>query len=329
MIRWVVSIFALAAVGSGAYYYFHDDPLRAELNRRWPVVTFDQQRQAAIDSAATELKALAAPNVAAGAEVATIRKIAFEEVKMKGVTKLALSTDRQLLKLAADFDVTLRPEDLPPDSDKRSLVAAISPHVVGRVEIFLTAAVAFSETPQRGLLVKLLPSVSRVQIDKITLKGSHDVTAVGEAIALLLNRYADNLSAVLSAIPLMTVTLPATLQDSFDPSGPIKVDLKGAPDLKLSLAAHPIKSPFGLGAAAWLLDGEKVIVIVQVAPLDKLPTRHDRVHVDFDGVKSAFKQGLHDGLGIVNSLGGVWVALGKALIAQGPGQRVLPGAALP
>jgi hypothetical protein len=112
MIRWVAGVLALLAVGGGAYYYFHDDPLRAELDRRWPPVTADQQRQAAIDSAATALKALTAPNLAAGANVATIQEIAFDAVKSSGVTKFALATDRQLLRLTADFDVTLTPDDL-------------------------------------------------------------------------------------------------------------------------------------------------------------------------------------------------------------------------
>jgi hypothetical protein len=188
----------LLAVGAGAYYFFHDDPLRVELDRHWPPVTADQQRQAAIDFATTALKALTTPNLAAGVDVATIQEIAFDKVKSKGVTKVALTTDRQLLQLTADFDVTLVPDDLPLDSDERPLVAALIPHIVGRVEMFLTASADLSETPQRAVLVKLLPAVSRIRIDKLTVKGSYDVTEAGNAIALLLNRYADNLSTIAS-----------------------------------------------------------------------------------------------------------------------------------
>ena len=316
MVRWVAGILLLVAAAGLAYAYLGEDALRAELDRRWPPVTVDQQRQAAIDSAASALKALAAPNVAAGADLATMRTIAFDQVKSKGVTKLALATDRQLLQLTAEFDITLKPDDLPPNSDKGSLVAALTPHIVGEVEIYLTAAAALSEAPQRALLVKLLPAVSRVRIDKLTVRGSYDVTAAGDAIALLLNRYADNLSATLSASPFMNVTLPATIQDGFDPSGPIKIDLKEAPDLKLSLAANPIKSPFGLGAVAWLIDGEKVIAIVQLAPLDKLPAQPGPAQGSFEGVKTAFRKSLQDGLGISDPPAGVWVAMGKALLAQ-------------
>jgi len=59
----------------------------------------------------TSLKALTAPNLAAGADVATIQEVASDEVESKGVIKLTLTTDRQLLRLTADFDVMLTPDD--------------------------------------------------------------------------------------------------------------------------------------------------------------------------------------------------------------------------
>jgi hypothetical protein len=316
MFRLLAGILLLLVLGGGAYYYLRSDPLRTALDRRWPPATADQQRQAAINSAASALKVLAVPNIAVGADVATIQAIVFDKVKSKGVTKLALATNRQLLRLTADFDMTLMPEDLPEGSDKRSLVAALAPHVVGEVELFLSAATSLSDAPQRALLIKLLPAINRVRIDKLTVKGRYDVTAAADAIALLLDRYADNLSGALSASPFMNVTLPATLQDGFDPSGPIKVDLKDAPGLKLSLSAHPIKSPFGLGAAAWLIDADRVIAIAQLAPLDKLPAQPGPAQESFESVKTAFRKSLQDGLGISDPPGAVWVAVGKALLAQ-------------
>ena len=317
MVRWIAGIIlAMLAVGLGGCDYFHD-PLRAELDRRWPPVTPDQQRQAAIDSAATALPALTAPNVAAGADLATIQAIALDQAKSRGVTKLALATDRQLLRATADFDVTLTPDDLPKDSDKRPLVSALAPHVAGQVEVFLTAAATVSDAPQRTLRIRLLPAVSRVRIDTLTVKGSYDVTAAADAIASLLNRYADNLSGALSASPIMEVALPATLQEGFDPSGPIKVDLKEAPGLKPSIASQPIKSPFRLGATALLLDGDTVAAIVELVPLDKPPMNVDPVKGSFDAVKSAFKKSLRDALGIVDPPSGLWAAVGKALVAQG------------
>src|SRR5271170_8477769 len=69
MLRWIATAIVLLIAGGGAYYYFHYDPLQAELNRRWPPITVEQQRSAAIDSMATVLKTLVMPNVAAGADV--------------------------------------------------------------------------------------------------------------------------------------------------------------------------------------------------------------------------------------------------------------------
>jgi hypothetical protein len=49
--RWFAGIFMLMlAAGGGLYYYLREDPLRAELDHRWPPVTAEQQRQAAIDA---------------------------------------------------------------------------------------------------------------------------------------------------------------------------------------------------------------------------------------------------------------------------------------
>ncbi|AZO05612.1 hypothetical protein [Mesorhizobium sp. M2A.F.Ca.ET.043.02.1.1] len=279
-------------------------------------MTADQQRQAAIDSAEAALRILPLANLATGVDLPTIQAIAFDAIKGKGVTKLVLATDRQLLRLTADFEIALKPEDLPPGSDKRALVAKLTPRVVGQVELLLGAAAALATSPRRALQVKLLPAVHSVRIDKVIVAGSYDLSAAGDVTALLLDRYADNLGAAIAANPLMDVTLPATLQDEIDPSGPINLDLKKAPDLKLALAGHPIKSPIGLGAAAWLIDGDKVSAIIQLMPLDKLPAQPDPVPGTFEGVKTAFEKRLADGMDISDPPKGVWVAVGKALLAQ-------------
>jgi hypothetical protein len=242
LIQWGSGVLLLLAIGGGAYWYQSRDPLQQALDSRWPPITADPLRQAAISSAASALKGLVAPNLAAGVDVATIQGIALEEVKSKGVTKLTLATDRQLLRMTADFDLTLTTDDLPQESDMRSLIASLAPRVAGEVEFFLTAAASVSAPPQRALRVKLLPAVYRVRIDKLTVKGSYDVAVAADAIKLVLDRYAGDLSGALSAIPFMNVTLPATLQDGFVPSGPIKVDLDEAPGLN-SLSASSASSP--------------------------------------------------------------------------------------
>src|ERR1700676_4965247 len=87
-------LIALLALG-GLYLFLLGDPLLAELNKHWPALNLDQQRQAAIDSTASALLALTSPNVAAGVDAKTIQTIAFENVKSRGVSKLEVTTDRQ------------------------------------------------------------------------------------------------------------------------------------------------------------------------------------------------------------------------------------------
>ncbi|MES0179655.1 hypothetical protein NKJ86_13785 [Mesorhizobium sp. M0025] len=279
-------------------------------------MTADQQRQAAIDSAEAALRILPSANLAAGVDLPTIQAIASHAIRGKGVTKLALATDRQLLRLTVDFEIELKPEDLPPDSDKRALVAKLTPRVVGQVDLFLGVAAALATSPRRALQIKLLPAVRGVRVDKIIVAGNYDLSAAGDVIALLLNRYADNLGGAIAASPLMNIMLPATLQDEFDPSGPINLNLKEAPDVKLALSGHSIKNPFGLGAAAWVIDNDQVAAVIRLAPLDKLPSQPDPLPGTFEGVKAAFKKSLSNGMDISDPPKGAWVAVSKALLAQ-------------
>jgi hypothetical protein len=144
------------------------------LNRNWPAVSLDQQRQAAIDSTASALLTLTSPNVAAGVDAKTIQSVAFEKVKSRGVSKLEVAIDRQLLRLTADFDVTLKPDDLPPGSDKRPLVEKWKPQIAGHIDLFLGAAATLTTGSERAIEVRLLPSLGEVKIDKVTIEGSVD-----------------------------------------------------------------------------------------------------------------------------------------------------------
>lgn len=260
------------------------------------------------------LKTLGVPNVAAGVDAATIQKLLFDQVKSMGVTKLAVAADRQLLRLTVDFDRWLTADDLPKDSNKRALVTALAPHVVGELDVYLSAAISVSNTPLRVLFIKLLPAVNRVRIDSLTVKGHYDVTAAADSIALILNRYADNLSGALSISPFMSVTLPATIQDSFDPSSPIKIAL--APDVKAMLKSRPVKSPFRIEAATLLIDGDKLVAIASLVPINTAMSQTDLAKGSFDEVKVAFRKSLQAGLGIDDPPAGGWAALAKGLLAR-------------
>jgi hypothetical protein len=314
--RWFWVLLTLTLVGGGLYYSLRDDPLRSELNRRFPPVDVEQQRQKAVDSASTAVSILTAPNVAAGTDVATIQRVLQNELSKRGVTKLALDAERQLLRLTADFDIKLKPEDLPPGLDKADLLSKLKPQVAGRIDVFLGAAAELTSSTERTLRVKLLPAVRGLEIQKLTVAGRYDMTEAGDLLAAVLNRYADNLSAAIGGDPVLNIELPTTLQKEFDVSGPIHVDLKEAPDLKLTLAAHSVKSPFGLAAAAWLIDHGKIEAVFQLAPLGDLPPKPPEKVGTFDEVKTVIRKSTNDALGIADPPPGIWLAIGKALIAK-------------
>ena len=51
----------------------------------------------------------------------TIKTIANEKLKAKGVTELTLETDRQLLKVTAAFDVSVKPGDIDTDAQDKGV----------------------------------------------------------------------------------------------------------------------------------------------------------------------------------------------------------------
>ena len=201
---WWASSWRSWFLEAGAYYYLHEDPLRTELDRRWPPVTPDQQRQAAVDSAASALKSAGRAERGGRGGRRDDPGDRARRGQVEGRDQAApWRPTASSCESTADFDVTLTPDDLPKDFDKRTLVAALAPPCRRtRSSCSSRAAASVSDARQRALLIKLLPAVSRVRIDKLTVKGSYDVTAAADAIALLLDRYADNLSAALSASPV-------------------------------------------------------------------------------------------------------------------------------
>ncbi|MGO6692500.1 hypothetical protein ACCS54_18940 [Rhizobium johnstonii] len=310
---WAV-LFVLLTVGI-AWYAFSGDTLRDAVNAQWPPATPDQQRQTAIDSAVAALNAMTDPNVAAGTDLKTIEAIANEEVKGKGVTKLTLETDRDLLKVTAAFDTTLKPEDVD-DAQKKEWIQKLRPHVVGRLEIFLAASALMVTTPKRVLQVKLLPAFKLIHVEKITLADSYDISAAGALLAGLLTSYADNITGALADDPILNAELPASIQDQFDPSGPIKIATAAGSGFNLSLSSKPVSSPYSLGAAALLIDGGEITVLAEISPIDKLPPPGMALGKAFSELTSAFKAQISGGLGLQSLPEGVWASVGKGLLAS-------------
>src|SRR5262245_51050040 len=148
--RWGAFLLLVVLTGGGALYALSGDNLRDVINAHWPPVTPEQQRQKAIDGALAALDAISNPNIAAGVDLKTIETVGSELLKGKGVTKLTVETDRQLLKVTAAFDLSLSPGDAGDDPQKRAWIERLKPHAMGRAELFLSATTTIVTAPKRA-----------------------------------------------------------------------------------------------------------------------------------------------------------------------------------
>jgi hypothetical protein len=314
--RWGVFLFLGVLIGGGAWYAMSGDNLRDIINAHWPPISSEQQRQTAIDGALMALEAMPNPNIAVGVDVKTIETVGSELLKGKGVTKLTVETDRQLLKVTAAFDLSFGPSDAGDDPQKRAWLEQLKPQVIGRTELFLSASTTMVITPKRALQVKMLPAFKSLHLDKVTLAERYDGTAAGALLASLLDAYADNIIGAITNAPVLNAELPANLQDQFDPSGPIKINPATGSGFKLTLSSRPVRSPYELGSAALLIDNGRVIVLAQLSPAGNAPPPKTVSNGAFSDLVAGFTRRMSDGLGFRDFSTGAWIAVAKALIAD-------------
>ncbi len=231
-------------VGIGIFVFAGGDPVAELLNKRWPPITVDQQRQNAIASGANALSLITTPNVAVGIDTKTIIAIAQPQLESFGVGALRVKSDRQLLRIEADFARKFGPTDLPADSDWRALVEKLKPDVAGTIVAFVGITSPAPEAQGQGLQLKLLPAFNGLHITKVKLADSMDATASAEVIASLLTRYAENVTGALEGLTVLDVALPTSPFETVDPSGPINFSIPDAPDVRLTLTSRPINFPF-------------------------------------------------------------------------------------
>jgi hypothetical protein len=75
------------------------DPVSDYVNSKFPPVSVDDQRKAALGTAASEIRTLDAPNLAFGASLGEVQAALLTKgLTDQGIKALRLSTDRQLVK---------------------------------------------------------------------------------------------------------------------------------------------------------------------------------------------------------------------------------------
>jgi hypothetical protein len=309
----------LAAVIVGfvvAYYALRGDPIAEILNQKWRPISVDQQRQKAIETSADALNAITRANLAAGVDVKTIVALASPLLKPQGVTALRATGDRQLLKIEADFDRTFGADDLPADFNQRDLVVKLKPDIQGTISFSVGITGGAADQQALSLQLKLLPVLNNIRIEKIKLADKVDITAVGDVVVFLLNRYADNVTAKINEAAFLNISLPTTLSSVAGQAGPLSVSVPSVPDVKVSLSTKPIKNPFQLAGVAWLIDGNRLLIISQLAVSADRSKFGATTATTFSTMKDDFILHLKDGLETAELSDDVWVVVSKALLAD-------------
>lgn len=81
------------------------DPIADALNKLFPPISADNQRQKAIDSTATTLGAMGSPNVAAALSLKEVEKLVLsDDLKAQGVKSIELSGSGQLVEATLAFE---------------------------------------------------------------------------------------------------------------------------------------------------------------------------------------------------------------------------------
>jgi hypothetical protein len=288
------------------------------VNAQFPPITVDQQRQSAIDTSADALTALAAPNLALGLVFSDVNKVVLtDDLKQAGVKKLNVSGDKQLVKIEADFDRQFDAADGGKSEDLVAALGTLKPAISGSVVLYagLTGAVANSDSGTSVLNVRVLPALSTVKVDKLTVAGKFDETKAVDALVSLLTRYKDNISGELSRNPMTSVVVPALASKPYDLSGPIQIKGTGLKGVAV-VSAHPITAPFKLDGIAWLVANDHLTALVQLTPValtaPPLPTK---IGHTYENIENRMKEIVTGVLEVPSADTQTWVAVKKDVVS--------------
>lgn len=292
------------------------DPLANFINAKFPPVNVDQQRARSIATTAETLAIVTAPNLAFAVPTTDLETaLDTEPIKVLGISKVRLRGDDGLLRIEAAFD---RRFDTEPSESltNQGLLQRLRPQVTGRIVIF--AGVTSAAAPVAGdeLHLELLPVFSSIAVDEVVVAKQTDVTPIGELLAKLLSRYADNVTGELARSPLMDLKVPTTFIDSVDPSSSIHVEDRGG-RADITIGASPVDSPVRLLGLATLITKERVAVVGQLVPVSSPdPSPGTPVSPTFSNVKQAFQDAVDRSFQLPAIPDGPWFAIRKDLIAS-------------
>lgn len=296
------------------------DLIADALNKFFPPVSADNQRQKAIDSTATTLGAMGSPNVAAAFSLKEVEKLVLsDDLKAQGVKSIELSGSEQLVEATLVFEKKFTEADAASDQTVAELFKRLQPTLAGTVTAYLgiVGAVAPSTGSDTKMNLSLLPGVSRIQIEKVELAGMLDVTSAGAVVAAFLTRYRDNLTSYLTTRSFTTVSLPSVAPAIQNPSDVLRIS-EGSKDVTVTIDAKPPGSPGHVGAIAWLITDDVLATVVEVIPpgITVPPAAGKEIDHTFRAIKGQILGLLEGSFGVEDlDVAPNWVAIRKDLIA--------------
>lgn len=288
------------------------------INKKFPPVTIQEQQERAKSTAITALEGLQAPNLAFGVSLAEVRTILLstERVAAAGITDIRLRSLNQLLKIDADFDRTFTSAD-GAEGTAKEILGRLKPRVVGTATVYagITGAAQAKGDESSVLRLKLLPAFETVSVSKVTAAEEYDVTALGDVLASVLNRYADNITGELSRLPVMNVEVPARFAETLDPNRTVRIN---NPDIDghAKFYGKPVAVPIKLRGIAPMIDENHVVVLAQFEGVSASnDEREPDTNLPDKPLSELLRLVLRDGFALQQFSDPVWVAVRKDLVS--------------
>lgn len=294
------------------------DPISKLVNERFPPLDVDAQRQKAIDTTALALQSVYAANVAASIRMQEIEKVLHtEDLKRAGVAKLALTGDEQLIRVQIGFKRIFTAADSPDDPTLAQLLEKLKPEVEGNIDFRfgVTGGIVGDDAAGKPVLqLRLLPSLSRVELSKLNVAEQVDAKAAVDWLTKLVTKYSDNISGELTRNPMTVITMPVAAPQHIDITQSFNIESAGN-KLQAKVTGNPVAVPVKFLAIAWLVDDDRVTTVVQFAPLDWASNKTDpTVENSFSAIKGQINGMVRDAFG-ASDFKESWVGVRKDLIA--------------
>ncbi len=315
MIRNTIVLIILSLFISGC-----GDDIDDYINKKYPPVSLEAQRQEATATTLSALEKLDSPNFGFGSPLSLLRSafISSGELSSLGVKDIRLSSSDQMMRVEIDFR-----RNFSGNAENRAdLVSRLNPSVEGTISFYagLASSTELDSALRSIIAIKILPVFESISVSKVTIAENYDVTALGDALVSVLNRYAENISGELSRLPIMRVKVPTRLAEPLDPNKTIRID-GDAVNGEVSITGNVVSTPIELTGIAFLLDGDEVITLAQFAPVtvvtgeQNLLPKSTTIALKENTIVENFRTIIEESFGLTSYPNAAWAVLRKDLVA--------------